>query len=92
MKAQHTLVPATAALPLLDCLPCLPACSFIGVAGRELNGKWDENGAGAVFFLEQEMSDGLTGKQPAAWLDGGVGRGMLEWGSPQRHSRPPPLP
>jgi hypothetical protein len=41
-------------------------CSFIGVAGRELNGKWDENGAGAVFFLEQEMSDGITGKQSAA--------------------------
>jgi len=30
-----------------------PRCSFLGVRGRELNDKWDDKGAGAVFFLEQ---------------------------------------
>ena len=57
-----------------------PACSFIGVSGRELNAKWDENGAGAVFFLEQEMSDGITGKpvgqaagRQQRWAVGGWG-------------------
>lgn len=37
------------------------ACSFLGVRGRELDTKWDDNGAGACFFLEQEMSDAMTG-------------------------------
>lgn len=35
--------------------------SFIGTAGREMDAKWDDNGAGAVFFLEQEMSDAVSG-------------------------------
>lgn len=39
--------------------PC--PCSFLGVSGREVDAKWDENGAGAAFFLQQEMSDALTG-------------------------------
>ena len=43
--------------------PTLPPCSFIGVTGRELNASWEERGAGAVFFLEQEMSDAVTGER-----------------------------
>jgi hypothetical protein len=35
--------------------------SFLGVSGREVEASWDERGAGAAFFLEQEMSDALTG-------------------------------
>ncbi|KAL4857838.1 Protein NipSnap 3A [Chlorella vulgaris] len=34
--------------------------SFFGSSGRELESKWDEKGAGAVFFLQQEMSDAVT--------------------------------
>jgi hypothetical protein len=34
--------------------------SFLGIAGREMNEKWDDKGAGAVFFLQQEMSDSVT--------------------------------
>ncbi len=40
--------------------PRLPG-SFLGVRGRELDEKWDDTGAGACFFLEQEMSDAMTG-------------------------------
>ncbi|KAL4441009.1 hypothetical protein ABPG77_010440 [Micractinium sp. CCAP 211/92] len=36
------------------------ALSFLGVRGRELDEKWDDTGAGACFFLEQEMSDAMT--------------------------------
>jgi hypothetical protein len=39
-------------------------CSFFGSSGRELESKWDEKGAGAVFFLQQEMSDAVTGGVP----------------------------
>ena len=35
--------------------------AFLGVAGRELEDKWGDNGAGAAFFLEQEMTDAVTG-------------------------------
>ena len=38
-------------------------CSFLGIAGREMNEKWDDKGAGAVFFLQQEMTDSVTGAQ-----------------------------
>lgn len=41
--------------------PALPRLSFLGIAGREINEKWDDKGAGAVFFLQQEMSDAVTG-------------------------------
>lgn len=41
--------------------PAAPAGSFLGVRGRELDEKWDDTGAGACFFLEQEMSDAMTG-------------------------------
>lgn len=44
--------------------PALPPLSFLGIAGREINEKWDDKGAGAVFFLQQEMSDAVTG---GAW-------------------------
>lgn len=48
--------------------------SFLGVRGRELDDKWDDNGAGACLFLEQEMSDAMTGAaSPAeAYLQPGV--------------------
>ena len=32
-------------------MPVTTPCSFIGIAGREVEAKWDDNGAGAVFFF-----------------------------------------
>ncbi|EFN58638.1 hypothetical protein CHLNCDRAFT_140880 [Chlorella variabilis] len=36
------------------------ALSFLGVSGREMDATWDDKGAGAAFFLQQEMSDAVT--------------------------------
>lgn len=46
--------------------PRLPARSFLGVSGREMDATWDDKGAGAAFFLQQEMSDAVTGAPPLA--------------------------
>lgn len=37
-------------------------CSFLGTVGREMEDNWEEKGQGAVFYLQQEMSDSISGE------------------------------
>lgn len=63
------LVPtASRAAPRIPSLLCPSHRSFLGIAGREMNEKWDDKGAGAVFFLEQEMSDAVSGERASKAL------------------------
>ena len=61
LATGHT---AAAALPShIHLLRLRPVhCSFLGTVGREMEDNWEEKGQGAVFYLQQEMSDSISGE------------------------------